>query len=265
MKATDIKGIFPASATPFKKDGTLNSSALELLIRRNINEGAEGFFIGGSSAECFLLSESERIALFETACAYRNETVIIAHVGAIGTDEAIRYARAAKNYGAYYISALPPFYYKFNNAQIARFFYDIADAADLPIMIYNFPVFSGKSFDLNDSDIRKLFCSDVVCGIKHTDQNLALLERIRDLNPDLAIMNGYDETMTAALALGADGSIGSTFNVMTPQFKKIYDAYRSGDMETALLLQVKVNRIVEAFSNTGLIASIKYVLLKFAQ
>lgn len=257
-----MKGLFPAPVTPYKSDGSINPGLLETLMRRNITEGASGFFAGGSSAECFLLTESERIAVFEAACALGKETTIIAHVGAVSTGEAIRYAKAAKGFGAQYISAIPPFYYGFSNRQIARFFYDVANAVNMPLMIYNFPGNTGKSFNLKDPDIRGLICSDAVWGIKHTDYNLFQLERIRSLNPKLVIMNGYDETMTAGLALGAVGSVGSTFNVMLPHYMKIYNACRQGqgEQKKAMILQEKANNIMEAFCNAGLISSIKYVL-----
>jgi len=258
-----MKGIISASVTPFKADGCFNSSALEALMRRNLSEGASGFFVGGSSAECFLLTEKERIDVFEAACNFVKETSVIAHVGAVGTNEAIRYAKAAKNFGAQYIAATPPFYYGFNGAQIAEYYYDIARAADMPVMVYNFPINTGKSFDLRDPDICKLLKSDAVWGIKNTDYNLFHMERIRNLNPKLVIMNGYDETMVPGLALGADGSIGSTFNVMLPHYLQIYNAYHDGtdkSRETALKLQAKANTIMEAFCSVGLIAAIKYVL-----
>ena len=255
-----ISGLFAASVTPYKSDGTINFSALEALMRRNISEGAAGFFAGGSSGECFMLSESERVAVFEAACAFRGETNIIAHVGAVSTSEAIRYAKAAKGFGAQYISATPPFYYGFSNAQIAQFFYDVVNAVDMPIMVYNFPGNTGKVFNLKDPDIRGLLSSDAVWGIKHTDYNLFGLERIREINPNLVIMNGYDETMVAGLALGAVGSVGSTFNVMLPHYLKIYNAFLAGERDTALALQTKANNIMEAFCNVGLIAAIKYVL-----
>jgi N-acetylneuraminate lyase len=255
-----MDGIYSASVTPFSHDGKFNPAALETLIRRNIAEGASGFFIGGSSAECFLLGEQERIAVFETACGFQAETDIIAHVGAVSTDESIRYAKAAKKFGAKYIAATPPFYYSFTNAQMAQYYYEISKQSDMPVMIYNFPANTGKVFDLNSQEIKKLLCSDAVWGIKHTNLNLYQMERIRNINPRLAIMNGFDETMVAGLALGANGSIGSTFNVMLPHYLKIYSAYRSGEQTKALELQTKANNIMEAFCEAGLIAAIKYVL-----
>jgi N-acetylneuraminate lyase len=255
-----MKGIYSAPVTPFKPDGTVNPAALEELMRRNINEGASGFFVGGSSGECFLLTERERCQIFETACGFNGETDIIAHVGAISTDEAIRYALFAKKHGAQYIAATPPFYYGFNAKQVAQYYYDISDAAGMPVMIYNFPSNTGKPFDLHDADTRALLCSGAVWGVKHTNLDLFQMERIRRINPDLVIMDGYDETMVAGLALGADGSIGSTFNVLLPLYVKIYNAYNEGRRGDALTLQAKANDIMEAFCSVGLIAAIKYAL-----
>jgi N-acetylneuraminate lyase len=73
-------------------------------------------------------------------------------------------------------------------------------------------------------------------------------------------MNGFDETMLGGLALGADGSIGSTFNFMLPHFKKIYGLYRAGKGGEALALQVKANNIMAALNRVGLIPAIKYIL-----
>ena len=96
--------------------------------------------------------------------------------------------------------------------------------------------------------------------MKHTNQVVYQLERIRNLNPKLILMNGFDETMVAGLTLGADGSIGSTFNFMYPHYRKIYDLFREHQTEKALELQVKANTIMNALCDAGLIPAIKYIL-----
>ena len=255
-----MNGIIVASATPYNEDGLFNPSVLEELMRRHIKEGAAGFFAGGSAGECMLLTENERIEVFETACGFNKETQIIAHVAAISTNEAVRYAKAAKSFGAQYIAAAPPTFYRFSNAQIAQYYYDISDSVDMPVMIYNFPGNTGRTFDLNDANIRTLIKSDKIWGIKHTDLNLYLFERIHALNPKLVLMNGYDETMIPGLSLGASGSIGSTFNVMLPHYLKIYNSYHAGEFDSIMEMQTKANNIMEAFCNVGLIAAIKHVL-----
>ena len=260
MNNTNLSGLFVATATPFTPEGCINDEVLAKLIERHIREGASGMYVGGSSAECFLLTEHERMHIFNVAGAYAHQTNIIAHVGAIATDEAIRYAKAAKDSGCAYISATPPFYYGFNNKQIAQYFYDIASGADMPVLLYNFPGNTGKLFNLNDPVIQALFRSKAIFGIKHTDYNLYALERIKNLNPDLVILNGYDETMAASYNFGAVGAVGSTFNVMLPHYLKLFSACKDNDLPKMQDLQRRANNIMEAFVSKGLIASIKFIL-----
>ncbi|MDR0670022.1 MAG: dihydrodipicolinate synthase family protein [Treponema sp.] len=255
-----MNGIYPASITPFDGAGEFQVDTLSRLVERNLAEGASGFFIGGSSGECFLLTEAERIAVFEAASAFRDRTTLIAHAGAISTGEALRYAVAAKRFGFQHIAATPPFYYGFSAELIAEYYYDIARAAGMPVMIYNFPGNTNKPFNLEHPATVTLLRSQAVFGIKHTNHDLSQMERIRALAPKLVIMNGYDETMLGGLALGADGSIGSTFNFMLPHYKKIYDRYRAGESREALDLQVKANNIMAALNRVGLIPAIKYIL-----
>ena len=85
----ELAGIYVASITAYDQAGNVDAAALQKLMQRNINEGAAGFFVGGSSGECFMLTEAERVQVFEAAAAYAGKTNLIAHVGAIGTAEAI--------------------------------------------------------------------------------------------------------------------------------------------------------------------------------
>ncbi len=256
----NMKGVYVASLTPFDRDGNYNASALEALMERNLSEGASGFFIGGSSAECFLLSHEERIATFETASAFKNRTDLIAHVGAISTREAIEFAKAAKALGFAHISATAPLYYGFSSTEIASYYYDISKAVDMPVIVYNFPGNTKKEFDLADPVYRKLFTSAAIEGVKHTNQVVYQMERFISLNEKLTIFNGFDETMVAGLALGAHGSIGSTFNCMLVHYLKIYNAFNEGRIDEARELQHRANTIMEAFCRVGLIPAVKYVV-----
>ena len=254
--------IYPATITLFTEDNKINHKALKDLMIRNCEEGARGLFIGGSSAECFLLSHKERLEIFETASEMKNRATLIAHVGTFATYEAIEYAKYAKELGFDAIAATPPFYYGFDSAAICRYYYDIYDAVGMPMFIYNFPGNTGKEFDLTDPNCRQLFRSEAITGVKHTNQIVYQLERIKELNPELIVLNGYDETMIAALALGADGAIGSTFNFMYPHYEKIYKAFKSGDIKLAREFQIKANNIMNTCVDVGLFPAIKYILNK---
>ena len=259
-KPTTLCGVVPASVTPFDGSGRVDGAALLRLLRWNQAQGAERFFIGGSSAECFLLTHDERLATFGAAAALKDEAFLTAHVGAISTGEAIDFARSAVALGYDAIAATPPFYYGFGSREVYGYYADIAQAAGMPVLIYNFPGNTHRPFDLSDPVTQKLFQSDFILGVKHTNQEVYQLERIKALNPKLVVMNGFDETMAAGLALGADGNIGSTFNFMFPHYRRIYDLFRAGQLDEARALQVRANNIMAALCAVGLIPAIKWVL-----
>lgn len=255
-----MKGLYVALVTAFEGQNQINPKAMHQLMDKNISEGASGFFVGGSAGECFLLSKDERIKLFEIAKSHGTQLPLVAHVGAISTGEAVEYAKAAANMGYKYISATPPFYYGFSMREIASYFYKIAESSGLPVLLYNFPGNTGKSLDIEDSCIIDLLRSKAVFGIKHTNLNQFQMERIRHINKELVIMNGFDETMLPGLALGIDGSIGSSFNVLLPLFTKLCKAFYDGRMEEAREYQQRANNIMQTMYSLGLIPSVKYIV-----
>lgn len=255
-------GIYVASVTPFTEEDCVNGDALVRLMKRNMEEGAAGFFLGGSSAECFLLSHEERLEVFEAASELINDTRLIAHIGAISTKEAVQFAREVKKMGYRHIAATPPLYYGFAPSEICDYYYTIAREVDMPVMVYNFPGNTHRDFDLSNPEYRKLFASDAIYGVKHTNQVVYQMERFMELNPKLEIYNGFDETMVASMALGARASIGSTFNCMLPHYLKVYEAFLAGKLEEAAAIQHKANNVMEALCKVGLIPAVKYLLRK---
>lgn len=253
-------GIYVASVTPFSEDGSVAGDVLAQLMERNLGEGADGFFIGGSSAECFLLSHKERVETFEVASRFKGRAKLIAHVGSLSTWEAVAFAKEAKALGFERIAATPPLYYGYTSREVKEYYYEISRAVGMPLIVYHFPGNTKREIDLWDPHYRELFTSGAVSGVKHTNQVVYQMERFMELNPSLDIFNGYDETMVAGLALGARGSIGSTFNCMLPHYRRIFDSFVSGDVEGARELQRRANNIMEAFCRVGLIPAVKYVL-----
>jgi len=256
----DLLGIYVASVTPYTTDDKIHGDALLAIMERNLQEGASGFFLGGSSAECFLLSHQERVRTFEIASAFRERTNLIAHCGALSTKEAIAFGKEAKALGYESIAATPPLYYGYSPKEVCSYYYDIAREVGIPVLVYNFPGNAKREFDLQNPEYRKLFTSSAISGVKHTNQVVAQMERIMMLNPRLKIFNGYDETMVAGMALGCTGSIGSSFNCMLPHYLKVFNAFNEGKIEEARRLQHKANNVMEALCNCALIPAVKYVL-----
>ena len=261
-KMQGMSGFLVAAITPLDENGNLNVPVLHQLMDKNIAEGTTGFLIGGSSAECPMLSREERMEGLRAAAAYPNRkaTKLMASVSSISTDEAILYAKEAEKLGYDCLISTVPYYYKFGMKGIADYFRAIREAVDLPLFLYNFPGNTGIELDIYHPEIKAILTDGTIAGVKQTSLNLSQMERMRSMNPELVIYGGYDEVYLGARILGADGAIGSTFNFTLPIFTKIEAAYSRLDIAEAQKLQIQANNIMEALVQNSLFPSIKHIL-----
>lgn len=155
-KMQDMGGFFVAAVTPYDEQGRFSAPALHKLMDKTIAEGAKGFLIGGSSAECPLLTHEERVEGLQAAAQYENreKTKLMASVAAISTDEAIEYAKTAKALGYDAMISTVPYYYKFGMKAISAYYGALREAVDLPLFLYNFPGNTGVELDIADDHIR---------------------------------------------------------------------------------------------------------------
>lgn len=255
----DFKGIYAALLTPYDRDGQVNEKELKKLVRYLIRKGIDGFYVAGSTGETFLLSLDERKRILETVLEENNgEKIVLAHVGHISTEFARECAVHAKQAGADAVSAISPFYYKFSVEEIRQYYFDIMDASDMPMFIYNFPNMSGFSLT---SELLDDFCRNGnLAGVKFTSNDFFQMERMKKAHPDLTILNGFDEMLCSGLAAGADGGVGSTYNILAPVIRNIYEAFRRGDMETARANQAKVNELISITKKYGTFKCLKAIL-----
>jgi len=255
----DLRGIYPALPTPMNKDGSVNYGALDALVEFEIAQGVDGLYVGGSTAESFLLTEEERRLIAETVLRRAAGKVnVIVHTGAGGTDAALRLSEHAKAHGADAISSVPPIYFKYTSEEIIGYYLDLIDATDMPLVVYNIPAFTG--INMTQGAARELFKHARVVALKHTNTNMYELERVLAHNPTLIGLNGYDEAFLSGLSMGAAGMIGSTVNFMAHKFIALLDAYRAGRGGEALRRQAEVNEIVETMVDVGVFNAVKYAM-----
>jgi N-acetylneuraminate lyase len=251
--------VFAALPTAFDANDKIDTVALSYIVKNLSKRGVEGFYVGGSTGECFLLSEDERKIVLETVQeATGGKVPVIVHVGALSTNTAIALAKHAAKMGATAVSATPPFYFRYDFGEIQGYYSDVASASGLPLIIYNIPVFSGRNFGMQG--LEKLLNIPGVAGIKHTSMNLYELERIQNKYPEMRIFSGYDEVFIGALSMGADGMIGSTVNLMPELFLGIRDAFFLGDLVKAHELQNIANSVIECLSEGSFFPALKYAL-----
>lgn len=255
-----LKGVMPALLTPFNHQQQLDTQSLRQLVRFNIAQGVDGLYVGGSTGEAFVQNSAERQEVLEiVAEEAKGKITLIAHVGTVSTHESQQLARAASRFGYDAVSAVTPFYYPFSFEEHCDHYRGIIDSAQgLPMVVYNIPALSGVKLSLDQ--INTLVTLPGVGALKQTSGDLFQMEQIRRAHPDLVLYNGYDEIFASGLLAGADGGIGSTYNIMGWRYQGIVKALKEGDIATAQALQTKCNEVIDLLIKVGVFRGLKTVL-----
>lgn len=254
----EFGGIYPALLTPFK-GGKINVSALNQLIELNIKKGVRGFYVCGSSGEAFMMTEPERMKVYDAVAeCVAGRVKLIAQVGSISADQAIRFAKRARKLDYDAVSAVSPFYYGFKFPEIKQYYQSIIDASEMPMIMYNVPCTSNVSFSIGQ--IGDILSTDGVVGLKHTATDFFALEQLKTSFPQKVVFNGFDEMFLSGLAMGADGAIGSTFNFMAEKFIEIQKLFGENKQKEALAVQREVNRIIDILIRCGVMQANKEIL-----
>ncbi|MGH9308364.1 MAG: dihydrodipicolinate synthase family protein [Vicinamibacterales bacterium] len=255
MKA--IRGILPATVTPFDDDGRFVPAVFEQLLERLYAAGAHGAYVGGSTGEGLLQSIAQRQAIVESAVACTPpDRHVVVHVGAASLDDALTLAAHAARAGARAISSLPPVSGQFSFSEILRYYEALARGSDLPLIVYYFPDFTSA---VSTTDQLETLCAlPNVIGAKFTDFDLFKMSMV--MNAERSVFNGRDEVLAAGLLMGADGGIGSFYNLAPELFVRIYDAAVAGQWEETRSLQARVNALIRATLPFSLFPAIKQML-----
>lgn len=253
------KGVFPALVTPYDENGRIHSSMVEKLVDHLIMCGVDGLYVGGSTGESYLLSIKEREKLLEAVIyAADGRVPVIANIGVIATEHSRELAEHAQRAKAAAVSAVPPIYFSFTKEEHIRYYEDLAEGTELPVLIYNIPAMSGVEFA--KSDLERLLANEKILGVKHTSYNLFELQQLIQEYPQKSIFVGHDELYLSALAIGVKAGIGSTYNIMPEKFIRMRELFEEKKMEEALEIQGQVNRVVEVLLKVGIFKGIKEIL-----
>ena len=257
-----IEGVIPALVTPLNADETLNVDVLRQLMGDLLNQGAEGFYIGGATGEGLALTRETREELAQQAISYVDgRKPCIVHIASMNNDEMIYLARHAERCGADAVSAIPPMFFGYSENDVLNYYKKLADAVSIPVMVYYSPA---ASFHISAEFAAKLFEIDNVTAIKWTSSDYYSMMKLRELtNGEMNIINGPDEMLLMGLSAGADGGIGSTYNVILPRIKSIWDCFKAGKISEAREAQTGVNAIISAMLGFGyIIPTLKVALEK---
>jgi 4-hydroxy-tetrahydrodipicolinate synthase len=246
-----ITGSLVAIVTPMHADGSLDHEALRKLIDWHVAEGTHGIVIVGTTGESPTVSVEEHVGLIRFAVQTAAKRIpIIAGTGGNSTREAIELAKAAKAAGADAHLSVVPYYNKPPQEGLYQHFRTIAEAVELPMILYNVP---GRTVaDLAHETVMRLAQVPGIVGIKDATGNIERgSQLIRELPAEFAVYSGDDPTAIALMLLGGKGNISVTANIAPHAMSELCLAAMAGKADVAWtiqkrLLPVHKNLFVEA-------------------
>jgi len=247
-----FKGSLVALITPMRADGSIDEKAYAEFVDWQIKEGTHGVVPVGTTGESPTLSHKEHRRVVEIAIEVAKGRVpVIAGAGSNSTEEAIALARHAKEAGADAALVVTPYYNKPTQEGMFLHFSAIADAVDLPIIIYNIPPRS--VVDMSVETMGRLAKHRNIIGVKDATANLARpLHTRRACGDDFCQLSGEDHTALSFNAAGGVGCISVTANVAPRLCSEMQTAWSEGRLKEAMALQNRLVPLHDAlFSETS--------------
>jgi 4-hydroxy-tetrahydrodipicolinate synthase len=235
-----IKGSIVAIVTPMNADGSLDFEGLNQLIDWHIAEGTDSIVIAGTTGESATVSVEEHCALIKATVAHAKGRIpIIAGAGANSTAEAIKLTRFAKEAGADATLQVVPYYNRPTQEGMYQHFKAIAEAVDLPVILYNVP---GRTVaDMSNETILRLAAIPNIIGVKDATGNIGRGYDLLRLAPkSFAVYSGDDPTAMALMLGGGAGNISVTANVAPRDMADMCEAAIAGNIAKAVELNNKM-------------------------
>ena len=229
----DFTGVFPAMTTPFDADGSIDFQTLRDDARRLEAAGVDGLVPVGSTGESATLTHDEHVEVIEAVVDAVDGLPVIAGSGSNSTHEALSLSRRAEDAGADALLLISPYYNKPEPAGMADHYRQVADAVDVPTVVYNVPSRTGRSID-PDTAVA-LASHENVRGYKAASGDLGQISEIceRTREEDFAVLSGDDPLTLPIQSVGGTGVISVTANVEPERMCALVDAANADDYAAA--------------------------------
>lgn len=235
-----ITGSIVAIVTPMQEDGSLDYAALRKLVDFHVQEGTDGIVIVGTTGESPTVDVEEHCELIRVTVEHAAGRIpVIAGTGANSTAEAIELTEFAKKAGANAALSVVPYYNKPTQEGLYRHFKSIAEAVDLPVLLYNVP---GRTVaDMSNDTVLRLAQVHGIIGIKDATGNLdRACDLIARAPKGFALYSGDDMTCVASIMLGFHGNISVTANVAPRLMHEMCVAAARGEVQKAREIHFKL-------------------------
>ena len=239
MNIKNIKGSIVALVTPFNEDGTVNFEVLGQLIEFHIANKTDAILILGTTGESSTMSHEED----EAVCKYAVEKAagripIIAGSGSNCTETMIEKSIAYEKLGADGLLIISPYYNKTNDEGMYLHFKAVADAVNIPCILYNVPGRTGCA--ISENVVARLKDHPNIMGIKEASGNMSYAMKIaRYVSEDFALYSGNDDIAVPIMSIGGSGVISVSANIIPEQTHDMIFDYINGDVDKAIAAQLK--------------------------
>jgi len=256
MTISDLHGVFPYLVSPIDAAGRIKTDVLGKLCDDLIKAGVHGLTPLGSTGEFAYLNSEQRTAVVQTTIrAAQRRVPVIAGVAATATADAVAQARNYQQLGADGILAILESYFPLKDAQVEAYFRAIADAVDIPVVLYTNPQFQRS--DLSLDTIARLATHPRIGHIKDASTNTGRLLSIMNRCPDMKVFSASAHIPAAVLLIGGVGWMAGPACIVPRQSVRLYELCRAGRWDEAMTLQRRLWGVNEAFARFNLAACIK--------
>lgn len=251
MKSIELKGIISPILTPMYEDESINFEELRHQVDRMIDNGIHGIFPFGTNGEGYILSAEEKKQVLEVVVYQAAGRVpIYAGSGAISTKEMIEQSKMAQAVGADVLSIITPSFAAASQEEIYTHYKTVAEAVDLPIVLYNIPARTGNA--IAPATVARLAQIDNIIGAKDSSGNFAnilgYIEAGKEkINGTFYTLSGNDQLIIWTLLAGGTGGIAGCANVYPKTMASIYDLFVEGKIEEAKTANERIQNFRNCF------------------
>ncbi|MFB7932430.1 4-hydroxy-tetrahydrodipicolinate synthase [Streptomyces sp. NPDC056039] len=239
-----------AMITPFTETGTLDLDGAQHLAARLVAHGCDGLVLSGTTGESPTTTDAEKSALITAVReAVPDSASIVAGIGTADTRHTTDLAREAEKAGADGLLVIPPYYSRPPQDAIEAHFREIADATELPLVLYDIPIRTG--IRVEPETILRLADHPRIVAVKDCSQDFLAAQKVL-ARTDLAYYAGCDEHNLALYAVGGTGYVSTVANVIPGHLRAVLDTFDAGDTARAAHLQQQATPLIEAIMSAGL-------------
>ena len=237
--------LITAMVTPFDPSGAVDTKRAQELATRLLEQGSSGLVVTGTTGESPTLTPEEKLELYRVVKKVAGDAPVIANSGDNETAFSVEFSRQAQDTGVDALLLVVPYYSKPSQEGLYRHFKTIAEAVDLPCLLYNVPGRTARNMTAQ-TQARLSEISNIV-GTKEASGDLVQIATLRaHTPPDWAIYSGDDPAMLPMMPLGACGCISVLAHIAGREFRAMIDAFWAGEMDKARELHLRLLPVIQA-------------------